>query len=66
MKQLEGWILFGLIHPYIGFVMKLPVIKMQPCSVSATVSHEYVFQNLRKYPEMLLVKVETFLFSPSQ
>ena len=49
-EALGGLDFFGLIHPYIGFAMKLLVMKMQPCSVSATVSHEYVFQNLRKSP----------------
>ena len=53
---------------YIGFAMKLPVIKMQPCSVSATVSHEYGFQNLRKShaQRCFSLKFKRFYFSPSQ
>ena len=30
--------------------MKLPVIKMQPSNVSATVSHEYMVRHLKEVP----------------
>ena len=59
----RGWTLARLIHRSIRFVMKLPLIKIQPFNLSTTVSHESVGQHLKSPYLMFLDKVENIRLS---